>query len=96
MEEVMIEEEQGKGFITLFPMLEQLILQELPKLRHFFLTEHALIFPSLNEVDIKYGPEMKTFVQEGISVSIQSLEIVEVKADDLNKAMFHSKEQKAS
>ncbi|KAH0710944.1 hypothetical protein KY284_012371 [Solanum tuberosum] len=88
------EEQQGEGIMTLFPLLEKLHLQTLPKLGHFFLTEHALKFPFLKQVKIYGCPEMKTFVQQK-SVSTPSFESVnsadEVKVDDLNKAMFNSK-----
>uniref|UniRef100_M1BMQ7 Cc-nbs-lrr resistance protein n=1 Tax=Solanum tuberosum TaxID=4113 RepID=M1BMQ7_SOLTU len=63
MEEVITEEEQqGEGIMTLFPLLEELKLQALPKLGHFFLTEHALKFPFLERLTIYHCPEMKTFV----------------------------------
>ncbi|KAH0775023.1 hypothetical protein KY290_012160 [Solanum tuberosum] len=96
MEEVITkEEQQGERIMTLFPRLEDLSLDNLPKLGHFFPTEHALKFPFLREVWIDDCPKMKTFVQQGISVSTPSLESVnnddEVKVLDLNKAMFHSK-----
>ncbi|XP_004252495.2 disease resistance protein UNI-like [Solanum lycopersicum] len=104
MEEVISkEEQQGEEIMTLFPLLNELKLKELPKLVHFFLTEHPLKFPFLREVTIHECPEMNTFVQHGISVSTPSLESVndgyEVKVDDLNKwtqQWFNSKEQKAS
>ncbi|XP_015165888.1 probable disease resistance protein At1g61310 [Solanum tuberosum] len=68
MEEVITKEEQeGAGIMTLFPLLEQLHLIRLPKLGHFFLTNHALEFPYLRNVEIDDCPEMKTFVQQGIS-----------------------------
>ncbi|KAH0689450.1 hypothetical protein KY289_016808 [Solanum tuberosum] len=97
MEEVITkEEQQGEGIMTLFPLLEELYLLRLPKLGHFFLTEHALQFPFLRKVKIHDYPEMKMFVQQRISMSTQSLESVnnddEVKAVDLNKAMFNSKD----
>ncbi|XP_015160973.1 uncharacterized protein [Solanum tuberosum] len=101
MEEVIT---KGEGIMTLFPRLETLYLGELPKLGHFFLTEHALEFPFLRKVTICNCPEMKTFVQQGISVSTPSLTEVyidykEVKVDDLNKWIqqrFNNKEQEAS
>uniref|UniRef100_A0A0V0HG88 Putative ovule protein n=1 Tax=Solanum chacoense TaxID=4108 RepID=A0A0V0HG88_SOLCH len=49
MEEVIT---KGEGIMTLFPLLEELKLQTLPKLGHFFLTEHALQIPFLREVMI--------------------------------------------
>ncbi|KAG5583583.1 hypothetical protein H5410_054210 [Solanum commersonii] len=87
MEEVIT---KGGGITTLFPRLEKLNLQNLPKLGHFYLTEHALTFPSLTEVSISGRPGMKRFVKQGISVSTPSLKSVnfdyeEVKVDDLNK-----------
>uniref|UniRef100_M1AF86 Leucine-rich repeat n=1 Tax=Solanum tuberosum TaxID=4113 RepID=M1AF86_SOLTU len=96
MEEVITEEEQqGQGIMTLFPSLKVLKLCRLPQLEHFFLTEHALEFPLLREVEIDDCPEMNMFVQHGIFMSIASLESVnnddEVKAVDLNKVMFNSK-----
>jgi len=96
MEEVITEEEQqGEEIMTLFPLLEKLELEELPKLRHFFLTKRVTEFPFLRKVRIGDCPEMKTFVQQGISVSTPSLASVnnddEVKVVDLNKAMFNSK-----
>ncbi|KAK4713926.1 hypothetical protein R3W88_019833 [Solanum pinnatisectum] len=98
MKEVITEEEQGEDIITnepFFPQLEKLELFRLPKLGHFFLTEHALKFPFLKKVLICLCPEMKPLVQQGISVSTPSLESVnnddEVKVDDLNKAMFNYK-----
>ncbi|KAH0773216.1 hypothetical protein KY290_010353 [Solanum tuberosum] len=96
MEEVITkEEQQGEVIMTLFPLLEELNLHMLPKLGHFFLTEHALQFPFLRELRIRDCPEMKTFVQQRISMSTPSLESVnnddEVKVVDLNKAMFNSK-----
>uniref|UniRef100_M1DZQ2 Cc-nbs-lrr resistance protein n=1 Tax=Solanum tuberosum TaxID=4113 RepID=M1DZQ2_SOLTU len=70
MEEVITkEEQQGEGIMTLFPLLDRLELCKLPKLGHFFLTNHALEFPFLRNVEIGDCPEMKTFVQQGISVS---------------------------
>ncbi|XP_049405412.1 uncharacterized protein LOC125868889 [Solanum stenotomum] len=90
MEEVIVtEEQQGEGIMTLFPLLEDLDLCKLPKLGHFFLTECTLEFPFLRKVCIYNCPEMKTFVQQGISVSTPSLNRVnyddKVKVDDLNK-----------
>ncbi|KAG5583576.1 hypothetical protein H5410_054203 [Solanum commersonii] len=105
MEEVITkEEQQGEGVMTSFPLLDQLNLSGLPKLEHFFLTEHALEFPFLKEVHINRCPEMKTFVQQGISMSTQNLEWVifdyeKLKVDDLNKLIqqrFNNKEQEAS
>ncbi|PHU06005.1 hypothetical protein BC332_26827 [Capsicum chinense] len=98
MEEVIIEEEQeGEENMTnepLFPLLEELILDKLPKLGHFFLTKRALEFPFLREVKIRKCPEMKMLVQQR-SVSTSSLKSVnnddELKVVDLNKAMFNSK-----
>uniref|UniRef100_M1BMQ6 Phosphoprotein phosphatase n=1 Tax=Solanum tuberosum TaxID=4113 RepID=M1BMQ6_SOLTU len=80
MEEVITE---GEGVMTLFPLLEKLNLTELPKLGHFFLTENALKFPFLKKVEIYDCPKMKTFVQHGISVSLES--------DDEVNVMFNSK-----
>ncbi|XP_015160468.1 probable disease resistance protein At4g27220 isoform X2 [Solanum tuberosum] len=102
MEEVITEEEQqGEEIMTnepLFPLLEELQLEGLPKLGHFFLTKHALEFPFLRKVTIGDCPEMKTFVQQGVSVSTPSLEWVNyddrVEVDDLNEWMqqrFNSK-----
>jgi len=89
------EEQQGERIMTLFPLLEELHLLTLPKLGHFFLTEHALSFPFLKQVTISGCPEMKTFVQQGVYVGTTSLKSVnsddEVKVVDLNKAMFNSK-----
>ncbi|KAH0698849.1 hypothetical protein KY284_013064 [Solanum tuberosum] len=63
MEEVIKEEElvEERTIKPLFPQLEKLVLEELPKLGHFFLTKHALEFPFLGEVKINSCPEMKTF-----------------------------------
>ncbi|XP_015160974.1 uncharacterized protein [Solanum tuberosum] len=70
MEEAITEEEeQGEGIMILFSRLKYLSLAHLPKLGHFFLTNHALEFPFLRYVEIEDCPEMKTFVQQGISVS---------------------------
>ncbi|WMV57623.1 hypothetical protein MTR67_051008 [Solanum verrucosum] len=104
MEEVITKEEQQReGIMTLFPRLKDLMLNNLPKLGHFFLAEHALKFSFLRKVWIDDCPQMKTFVQQGISVSTPSLECVNydygLKVDDLNKwtqQRFNSKEQKAS
>ncbi|KAK6779068.1 hypothetical protein RDI58_025786 [Solanum bulbocastanum] len=89
MEEVITKEEhQGEEMTNepLFPLLEKLILRKLPKLGHFFLTEHALEFPLLRNVTIHGCPGIKTFVQQGISVSTPILKCDdEVKVDDLNK-----------
>uniref|UniRef100_A0A0V0I4L7 Putative ovule protein n=1 Tax=Solanum chacoense TaxID=4108 RepID=A0A0V0I4L7_SOLCH len=75
MEEVIIkEEQQGEGIITLFPQLKFLDLRYLPKLGHFIMTEHALEFPFLRKMRIDQCPEMKTFVQHGISMSTPSPE----------------------
>ncbi|KAK6779027.1 hypothetical protein RDI58_025745 [Solanum bulbocastanum] len=100
MEEVIT---KGEGIMILFPRLEKLNLRDLPKLGHFFLTEHALEFPFLNDVIIYNCPEMKTFVQPGISVSTPRLKSMnrdyKVKVDDLNKWIqqrFNYKEQEAS
>ncbi|TMW80783.1 hypothetical protein EJD97_015157 [Solanum chilense] len=79
MEEVIT---KGEGIITLFPQLKYLNLVNLPKLGHFFLTEHALTFPFLEEVFIDDCPEMKTFLQHGISVITPSL-----KSDNDNDEM---------
>ncbi|KAL3327270.1 hypothetical protein AABB24_037794 [Solanum stoloniferum] len=58
MEEVIT---KGEGIMTVFPLLEELYLFQLPKLAHFFLTEHALEFPFLKEVHIDDCLEMKRF-----------------------------------
>ncbi|PHU06109.1 hypothetical protein BC332_26931 [Capsicum chinense] len=96
MEEVIIEEEEGEEIMSnevLFPLLEELILAELPKLGHFFLTKRALDFPFLIDVSIFECPKMKTFIQQG-TVSTLNLENGnnddELKVVDLNKAMFNS------
>ncbi|XP_049400074.1 probable disease resistance protein At4g27220 [Solanum stenotomum] len=101
MEEVIT---KGEGIMTLFPRLEKLWLEGLPKLGHFFMTEHALEFSFLKDVIIDDYPEMKTFVQQGISVSTPILKCDdEVIVDDLNKSLqqrsnpfFDEKEQEAS
>ncbi|PHT37317.1 hypothetical protein CQW23_25017 [Capsicum baccatum] len=98
MEEVITEEEQqGEEIMTnesLFPRLENLYLNDLPKLGHFILTKRAHEFPSLKEVDILECHKMKTFIQQ-VTVSTLSFESVnnddELKVVDLNKAMFNSK-----
>ncbi|KAL3338458.1 hypothetical protein AABB24_027534 [Solanum stoloniferum] len=97
MEEVITKEEQGEEIMTnepLFPLLEELRLQSLPKLGHFFLAMCALEFPFLREVLIHECPDIKTFVQQG-SVNTPSLESLnnddEVKVVDLNKVMFNFK-----
>ncbi|PHU14837.1 hypothetical protein BC332_16042 [Capsicum chinense] len=106
MEEVIAEEEQeGDEIMTnepLFSRLEELMLNELPKLGHFFLTKRTLQFPFLRKVWIIDCPEMKTFIQKG-TVSTPSLEIANnddvVKVDDLNKWIhqrFNSKEEDGS
>ncbi|KAH0706544.1 hypothetical protein KY285_011073 [Solanum tuberosum] len=86
MEEVIT---KGEGVMTLFPLLKELKLIGLPKLGHFFLTEHALQIPFLRKVIIYDCHKMKTFVQQGIYVSLESDD--EVKEVDLNKVMFNSK-----
>ncbi|KAG5583574.1 hypothetical protein H5410_054201 [Solanum commersonii] len=86
MEEVITkEEQQGEGIMTLFPLLDELKLSGLPKLEHFFLTNHALEFPFLRNVDIDDCPEMKTFVQQGISVSTPILKWGDEVILDLNE-----------
>ncbi|XP_047259869.1 uncharacterized protein LOC124892688 [Capsicum annuum] len=98
MEEVITEEEQEGDEIMwnepLFPRLEDLYLNDLPKLGHFILTKQALEFPFLKEVDINECPKLKTFIQQE-TVSTLNLESVknddELKVVDLNKAMFNSK-----
>ncbi|PHT69901.1 hypothetical protein T459_25005 [Capsicum annuum] len=59
----------------LFPLLEELCLYGLPKLRRFILTKYALKFPFLRDAKIVDCPEMTTFVQQG-SVSSVSIERV--------------------
>ncbi|KAH0717063.1 hypothetical protein KY285_013094 [Solanum tuberosum] len=91
MEEVIKEEElvEERTIKPLFPRLEKLVLEELPKLGHFFLTKHALEFPFLGEVRINSCPEMKTFSLGSVSThSLDRLivDYAEVK-DDLNKAI---------
>ena len=92
MEEVITEEEQLVQEMTtkpLFPRLEKLVLEELPKLGHFFLTKHALEFTFLGEVRINSCPEMKTFSLGSVSThSLDRLivDYAEVK-DNLNKAI---------
>ncbi|PHU05960.1 hypothetical protein BC332_26782 [Capsicum chinense] len=98
MEEVITEEEQqGKEIMCsepLFPRLEDLYLNDLPKLGHFIWTKQALEFPFLRELDISKCPKLKTFIHQG-TVSTLNLESVnnddELKVVDLNKAMFNSK-----
>ncbi|KAM3288848.1 hypothetical protein P3S67_022278 [Capsicum chacoense] len=97
MEEVILEEEQGEEIMCnepLFPRLENLKLNNLPKLEHFILTNHALAFPFLKQVHNRECPKMKTFIQGG-TVSTLSFESVnnddELKVVDLNKVMFNSK-----
>ncbi|PHT35791.1 hypothetical protein CQW23_23491 [Capsicum baccatum] len=78
VEEVIKEEEQQGEEMTnerLFPLLEELCLYGLPKLRRFILTKYALKFPFLRDAKIVDCPEMKTFVQQG-SVSSASIERV--------------------
>ncbi|KAH0781031.1 hypothetical protein KY290_000629 [Solanum tuberosum] len=68
MEEVITEEEQE--IMTnepLFHLLEQLVIHNLLKLRHFFLTKRALEFPFLSVVYISECPQMKTFVPGSLS-----------------------------
>ncbi|KAK4721764.1 hypothetical protein R3W88_011997 [Solanum pinnatisectum] len=91
MEEVITEEEQqGQEIMTnepLFPLLQELRLQSLPWLGHFFVTKHALEFPFLREMTIHDCREMETFVQQGF------VSLVRVNNDDEvnNKVMFNSK-----
>ncbi|PHT37310.1 hypothetical protein CQW23_25010 [Capsicum baccatum] len=90
----------GRTNDPLFPRLDKLELENLPKLGHFILTKQALEFPFLREVEIHKCPEMKTFVQQG-SVSTPSLKNVnnddKVKVDGLNEwihqRFFSSKEE---
>ncbi|PHT71551.1 hypothetical protein T459_26655 [Capsicum annuum] len=99
MEEVIAEQEQeGEEIMrneSLFPVLEELKLCNLPELGHFILTKHALEFPFLKEVDICECPKMKTFINQGTMSSTLSLESVnnddELKVVDFNKEMFNSK-----
>ncbi|KAK4710040.1 hypothetical protein R3W88_004553 [Solanum pinnatisectum] len=91
VEEVNKEEElvEERTIKPLFPQLEKLVLEELPKLGHFFLTKHALEFPFLGEVRNNSCPEMKTFSLGSVSThSLDRLivDYAEVK-DDLNKAI---------
>ncbi|PHT71502.1 hypothetical protein T459_26606 [Capsicum annuum] len=78
----------GRTNEPLFPRLDKLELENLPKLGHIILTKQALEFPFLREVEIHKCPEMKTFVQQG-SVSTPSLKNVnnddKVKVDGLNE-----------
>ncbi|KAF3614655.1 putative disease resistance protein-like isoform X2 [Capsicum annuum] len=78
----------GRTNEPLFPRLDKLELENLPKLGHFILTKQALEFPFLREVEIHKCPEMKTFVQQG-SVSTPSPKNVnnddKVKVDGLNE-----------
>ncbi|KAM3288831.1 hypothetical protein P3S67_022261 [Capsicum chacoense] len=99
MEEVITEEEQeGEENMNnepLFPLLEELELQNLPKLWHFFLTKRALEFPFLKKVTIDGCLERKMFAQQG-AVSLESVNInYEVEVVDINKTkqkMFNSKQ----
>ncbi|KAM3339407.1 hypothetical protein P3S68_029276 [Capsicum galapagoense] len=99
MEEVIAEQEQeGEEIMrneSLFPVLEELKLCNLPELGHFILTKHALEFPFPKEVDICECPKMKTFINQGTMSSTLSLESVnnddELKVVDFNKEMFNSK-----
>ncbi|KAM3339378.1 hypothetical protein P3S68_029247 [Capsicum galapagoense] len=99
MEEVITEEEEQQGDEVmcnepLFPRLDELKLDDLPKLGHFIMVKSTIEVPFLKEVEIRKCPKMKTFVQQG-SVSTPSLEIVnnddEQKIVDLNNAMLNSK-----
>ncbi|PHT37080.1 hypothetical protein CQW23_24780 [Capsicum baccatum] len=98
MEEVITEEEQQGDEVMcnepLFPRLDELKLDDLPKLGHFIMAKSTIEVPFLKEVEIRKCPKMKTFVQQG-SVSTPSLEIVnnddEPKIVDLNNAMLNSK-----
>ncbi|KAH0676863.1 hypothetical protein KY285_024664 [Solanum tuberosum] len=83
--------------------MEEVITKEEEQGEGIFLTNDALELPFLREVLIDDFPEMKTFVQQGISVSTPSLKWVnyddKVKVDNLNKwtqQRFTSQEQKAS
>ncbi|WMV31624.1 hypothetical protein MTR67_025009 [Solanum verrucosum] len=84
-------------------LMEEVITKEEEQGEGVFLTNDAIELPFLREVLIDDFPEMKTFVQHGISVSTPSLKWVnyddKVKVDDLNKwtqQRFTSQEQKAS
>ncbi|PHT37179.1 hypothetical protein CQW23_24879 [Capsicum baccatum] len=98
MEEMITEKEQeGEEIMTnetVFPRLEKLNLSNLPKLGHFILTNGALEFPFLIEVNIRSCPKMKTFIHQG---TVSTLNVGSVNNDDvlkvvdLNKAMFNSK-----
>ncbi|TMW83042.1 hypothetical protein EJD97_003158 [Solanum chilense] len=102
MEKVITQEEQqGEEIMNnepLFPLLEELQLEGLPKLGHFFLTNCALEFPFLRDVKIDDCPVIKT-----LSVSTPGLAWVNyddgVEVDDFNEWIqqrFNSKEQNAS
>ena len=71
----------------LFPMLEELQLEGLPKLGHFLLTK------CLRDVKIDDCPEIKTFIQQGVSVSTAGLAWVNyddrVEVNDLNEWIQH-------
>ncbi|WMV52886.1 hypothetical protein MTR67_046271 [Solanum verrucosum] len=97
MEEVIVtEEQQGEGIMTLFPLLEDLDLCKLPKLGHFFLMECTLEFPFLRKVCIYNCPEMKTFVQQGISVSTPSLNRVNYDDKEQSEASDDDDESEAT
>ncbi|KAM3288788.1 hypothetical protein P3S67_022218 [Capsicum chacoense] len=71
IEEVITKGEQEGDEIMcndpLFPVLDNLILYQLPKLGHFILTKQAFEFPFLKEVDIRVCPKMKAFIQLELS-----------------------------
>ncbi|PHT37367.1 hypothetical protein CQW23_25067 [Capsicum baccatum] len=81
MEEVITEDQEQQGeqimIEPLFLVLEVVILDVLPKLRHFFLTKYTLEFPFLRALQIHFCPEMKKFVQQG-SVSCLNLKELEL------------------
>ncbi|OIT34596.1 putative disease resistance protein [Nicotiana attenuata] len=79
MEEVITQDEPGEEMTkeSLFPRLEKLQLDHVQKLRHFFLTEHALEFQLLREVKIYICPKMETFVLESVSCPfLEELEVI--------------------
>ncbi|KAF3665662.1 putative disease resistance protein-like, partial [Capsicum annuum] len=88
MEEMITEKEQeGEEIMTnetVFPRLEKLNLGNLPKLGHFILTNGALEFPFLIEVNILNCPKMKTFIHQG---TVSTLNLGSVNNDDVLKVV---------
>ena len=88
MEEVLLTEDLGEEEIipkVLFPLLEDLILKDLPVLKRFCVGSN-IQFPSLNGIVIEKCPKLESFIFKTVSSDMTlSKELKDVNSEEISQ-----------